>query len=564
MARSIIGSLWNPAQRNELNRMLEELYNEISTATGTKNRLDAFLNGTGVVTQKMVATGAITNSKLGDNSVDHRTIYPKSIVNSKMADNAIDTIQIRDGAVNSEKISFDSILINKGKLFPLSNHTVSGATHTINEKIKKTILDVEIFGAKKGKVYSLDLILYGYDGAHQVIMSEWESPINGDLNKASKKNIILQNNNDLTFVEGQNEHPNISTVIAKQDGYTAVITFDNNEIGTLVNINHNAQSGGLGLIVHPSCYSYGNQNATSEYDSNTLVVDKKANEVLIYIHSRKNFYTGYLMKRKTIPFEPGRMESNLDLYAIARISTYQRDGDEFSEVPGHAHVYSVSDKVTQDTIFKEVGAADYSGGFFHGDEKIQYLSIVVGNKIMTTQEGRSVANSVELIQHTLLYSDTSTSSTGDTEAFALVKKVHSFDAVKGYTLKSRIEFLKDTTLDMANVGALSMNHTLENSSNPNFTHVVNLDSMETEYLQGNPGDLFSGSNTKEYKFIGWYKEALVTIDSDSEHLETWIRKADSSSKLYTRVVPVNGTAQKGKIINSSVNYRFSVTGVSNG
>lgn len=569
MAREIIDNNLDDNSAAKHNHNYKELYDNIFLFKDMSKFIESRHINDGAITNAKIANYAVTNSKLGEHSVDHRTIYPKSIVNSKMADNAIDTLQVRDGAITTDKIGFDGVLLNKGKLYPFSNHTVSGTNYPVNEKIKNTILDVKIYGAKPNKAYSIDLILYNYSGSYQLIASEWDKPHGGNLYVSSKSNIIFKtesNKNekgDLIFIEGNIEDPNISTVIAKQDGYTAVVTFDNNEIGTLLNINHNDQSGGLGLIVHPSNYIYNSHSTEGIGTSHdTLIVDKLENEIIIYMHSRGSFYTGYLMKRKTIPFEQGRMESNLDLYAIARISTYQRDGDEFSEVPGHAHVYSVSDKVTQDTIFKEVGAADYSGGFFHGDEKIQYVSIVVGNKIMTTQEGRSVAHSAEIIQHTLLYSDTSTSSTGDTEAFALVKKVHSFDAIKGYTLKSRIEFLKDTTLDMANIGALSMNHALENSSNPNFTHAIDLDSMETAYLQGDPGNLFGSTGTKNYKFLGWYKEVLVTIDTDSDFFNSWIRVADTSTKMYTRVVPLNGTAEKGKIINSSVNYRFSVTGIS--
>lgn len=115
MARSIIGSLWNPAQRNELNRMLEELYSDLGTATGTKNKLDNFLAGTGVVSKKMLASGSVDGTKIEDSSIfsnhmrlgaiGERELATGGVTSTKISNGAVSEIKLEDGAVSKNKIA---------------------------------------------------------------------------------------------------------------------------------------------------------------------------------------------------------------------------------------------------------------------------------------------------------------------------------------------------------------------------------------------------------------------------------------------------------------------------
>ena len=115
MARSIIGSLWNPAQRNELNRMLEELYSDLGTATGTKNKLDNFLAGTGVVSKKMLASGSVDGTKIEDSTIfsnhmrlgaiGERELATGGVTSTKISNGAVSEIKLEDGAVSKNKIA---------------------------------------------------------------------------------------------------------------------------------------------------------------------------------------------------------------------------------------------------------------------------------------------------------------------------------------------------------------------------------------------------------------------------------------------------------------------------
>src|SRR5699024_175485 len=134
--------MWDTKNRNELNRMLLELYEGINTATGTKNKIDAFLDGTGVVTRKMIA----------NNSVD----------TTKIADGAVTNSRIADESVDHDKLSVDALSMNKGKDFPLKSVDLGGqkalpiATH-----VKNIVLDAKVFGALPGMYYRLTFVANG-------------------------------------------------------------------------------------------------------------------------------------------------------------------------------------------------------------------------------------------------------------------------------------------------------------------------------------------------------------------------------------------------------------------
>ena len=109
MARSIIGSGWTPLQRNELNRMLTELYEGINTATGTKNKIDAFLDGTGVVSRKMLANNSVDTTKIDDGAVNNSKIADGSVTNGKIGSLAISTAKLDAHVVTGPKLAPNAV-----------------------------------------------------------------------------------------------------------------------------------------------------------------------------------------------------------------------------------------------------------------------------------------------------------------------------------------------------------------------------------------------------------------------------------------------------------------------
>ena len=104
MARSTIGSLWDRGNRNELNRMFEELYSNLGTATSTKNKLDNFLNGSGVVSRAMIADNAIDGGKIADSNVYTRHLVENIIVTNRILNRAVAREKIAIGAVGYSEL----------------------------------------------------------------------------------------------------------------------------------------------------------------------------------------------------------------------------------------------------------------------------------------------------------------------------------------------------------------------------------------------------------------------------------------------------------------------------
>lgn len=90
-----LGSLLNRAFRNELNRMLEELYE----------------GGNAPITTGRLSDGSVTNSKLGLRSVTEQKLDYNSVTNSRIADGSVSAPKIMNGSVFRSKLA-DNFLHN--------------------------------------------------------------------------------------------------------------------------------------------------------------------------------------------------------------------------------------------------------------------------------------------------------------------------------------------------------------------------------------------------------------------------------------------------------------------
>lgn len=292
---------------------------------------------------------------------------------------------------------------------------------------------------------------------------------------------------------------------------------------------------------------------------------KTKNEILVLVPSLKN-YVGYSIKRKTVPYQEGVNGSNLDLWSLDRISAYSRDGNEFTEIPILVYVYTPDSfstpMTTQDTIFRREGEQDYSGGNQHGDEKLNNFELIIGRTRVTTENATLSGVSVELLQETLIYPDSKTHGTTNTP-YLKVNKSHHFSADTGYTLKQSIEFLKETTIDFACVGALQMRRQFGDGSANNINNVIALDNAKlfrvTEKDSG--GNHLMGMNETHYKITGYYKEIMMKFETDSDYSDFYFRNwADSDVKFYALVAKQGDIIPKGKVIKSKLNYQFNSVG----
>ena len=208
MAFNPLGSLLNRTFRNELNRMLEELYNDVVSGTNAEKAINEFLNGTSVVTNTMlgphvvtgpkIANETLTEQKYGDRSVSSRVLALRSVTDLHLATSSVleeaigphavnqykiapgavteakyayrsvsnralalrsvngsnidyETIKnenILDKGIETEKVNFDALTVNKGMAYPLKN--LGDNYYAIFED---AILDIEVQNANPLRNY---------------------------------------------------------------------------------------------------------------------------------------------------------------------------------------------------------------------------------------------------------------------------------------------------------------------------------------------------------------------------------------------------------------------------
>src|SRR5699024_2501713 len=446
--------------------------------------------------------------------------------------------KIKDGAVSPEKANFDALKLNSGRLYPLINFSLDGTEQTYTQKVLDSILDVKISGATYGKVYQLDSVRNNLSGNYGVRISSFDSPIDGNLDSSTRQTEIDLMNEDVQVVTDYESSPNIMTIISKSiEGLSASVTIDTLKTGFITNLAENSQGYAFGTIIHPANYSYSQGTSGGGVVANVdekVYVDKTLDDMKVYVPSIDGYYTGYHMYRYTRPYEAGVRWSNSDLWAINRISLYSRNGNEFMEDPNNVFVYSSTNTTTMDTIFRLTGETDYSGGFYHGDEILDKFEIFIGNQNVTEASGQFNGDSLEIMQHTQIYEDTITAG-AMTEPYLKVKKAHIFNKESGYTLKSRLEFIKEVSVEFSNPGALSMPRT-DTNGNPNFIRAIDMNNMESHDITVT-GALATGDNINQWKFIGDNRDVIVTMETDSAYSNTWLRNSETDTKMYSRIIP---------------------------
>lgn len=457
----------------------------------------------------------------------------------------------------SSVTSIGTMLVNQGVDFPLVSYKVNGIDSVIAQKAKDTILDIKIYGAKSNKVYQLDSVRDGYKDITGIQVSSYDIPKNGSIDTTTKQKVISYTTPS-TVIDDKNSH--IRTMSSEENGVTCVVTIDRPKLASIVNISENENGSSHGAIISASQYIY--ESTTNIGDMSLLdtdvIVDKKEKEFVVYIPSRKNTFVGIHLLRRTESFTPNTKTSNMDLWAVARVSNYKKEDGILVEKMVHQYGSTNPSDMTQDTMFKEVGASDYTGGFYHGDEFINSFSIIVGNVDITNSTGIFKGSTAILVQDNNIHHDSFTKGSPDTTAYINVRKSHIFDVENVYTLKQRFKFLEKVTLNFSNFGALSMRRNFEDGNTDNFKNVTNISQAETINIEKGDGNLyFVNTNSSEFLISGYFKDIYMSYKTDSGYLDVWVNNnLNADPKLYSRLIPNNSTVDVGTIYNTSVNYKF--------
>src|SRR5699024_1023804 len=138
MARSILGSILNRGFRNELNRMLEELYDNIFL----------FNDGTGFIKNKHISDNAITSVKIAENAINDKHIADKTINGSKIANGTLHGWAIEPESITELRIGNRQISHRNMALGAIEDENISLKTKIQNKKLAP-----DQFTMSKGKTY---------------------------------------------------------------------------------------------------------------------------------------------------------------------------------------------------------------------------------------------------------------------------------------------------------------------------------------------------------------------------------------------------------------------------
>ena len=280
MARTILGSIWDRGNRNELNGMLEELYSDLGTASATKLKLDNFLNGTKVVSKEMI----------DDEAIDHN------------------------------KLSVNALTMNKRKDYPLESKRLgSTAPAAIAQAARNSILEAKVYGAKINTYYRLVFIANGINSNGKPRYGITAEEIN--KNTGERIGFIFTYNDDSTQGNTQNANiqkgsDGVDTIIVDNGEVAISVTVDRREISASSSPEFLNLNSGTGVsptaIISPANYIL-----TGKVDDGAVTKEKMAIRSVDYMAIIEDSLT--INKAKDYPLKSVALETTQPA-AIAQLT----------------------------------------------------------------------------------------------------------------------------------------------------------------------------------------------------------------------------------------------------
>ena len=505
MARTILGSIWDRGNRNELNRMLGELYRD-ANATITSDRI-----APGAVTNSKIPDGAITGSKLNAGVVSNRNLATNAVQPDNIVNNAILERHLAGKIITQSKLSDDlSVSISKTDI------KIFGAIEY--EEINRSKIRI------KKPIQSLGYLASG--GTFKWIN---DIPDNVELNT------------------------NESIIFNVKDGTSYVDT-------TQINSGQIA-TGRFGLddeIVLVSYLGYGRVTSPAELfelnnDSNGVSLIKGSNYITVHVQQEGNDFVGYNFLKTVKPYTSGDKTSNVDIWSFRKFAEYKRTGRHT-----FTHIRDLYENATQDLMIRESGVTDYMGGAAHGDEIKQSLKMYLDDKEL--DEGTTYTNmygkEFKMILKTFLYRDTNFTS-GDLQHLATAYKTYTVNK-NGYTLDVEVEWHEEVTLRECQIGAVSLNKQ-DDEGNFIFNEAVMGGMKEECDMTATKNEFNRVPNVDEVYFKGdnltlnWSALKLNWLDGNSTVMN---QTNTHMNKLYPNYVPNGYITSIGEIFKQKTKYEL--------
>ena len=105
------------------------------------------------ITNTHLSTGSVSRDNLQEGAVNASRIADKSVWERHIMTNAINRSMLQDNSIDYTKVEFDSLTLNKGKVFPMQQIGPDN-----KEVLLKSILDAKVQFAEIGAKYSISFI----------------------------------------------------------------------------------------------------------------------------------------------------------------------------------------------------------------------------------------------------------------------------------------------------------------------------------------------------------------------------------------------------------------------
>ena len=296
-----------------------------------------------------------------------------------------------------------------------------------------------------------------------------------------------------------------------------------------------------------------------------VVVIKTTNNMKILVPGRGNAFICHEMQYWDRPFVAGNRTTNVKVWAIAEVGRYYQGTDRnYIKDEGNIFLHTTGTPSSIETIWKLEGEADYSGAFHHGDEISDFCKIFIGNEDITDKTGTFTGESLDMIQHSQLYEDTSTTEVM-TEPYLQVRKHHRFDWQDVYTISHEVEFIKTVTPNFSCLSALTLRRTTKDGKPDNFTDCLDLTHMRYVDISVEE-DADSGTRShfleeedrvRKLKVSGLNKDVTITYTSPDPHFRAYLSNHNPNmAKIYTETVPPGVEVQAGEKFSATANYKW--------
>ena len=155
-----------------------------------------------------------------------------------------------DNSITSEKIVFDSLSMNRGKVYPLKLHQLGSGDLKISDLHKEAILDAKVFGAIPGKVYRLAYVSNGFVRTNGEVT--WGITVTEHNEDGTGSRIVT----NYTDHPGKKRSDDIDTIIQGNDEMMFSVTVDRRVITNSSIPTHMNLSTSPNVIIDPSKYSF--------------------------------------------------------------------------------------------------------------------------------------------------------------------------------------------------------------------------------------------------------------------------------------------------------------------